>query len=240
MRKTYKWHHKKVKNWIFITYQKFNIIIWTLDRLFKKGVFGMSKMEKELVKTGVSSDNVRKLALAALFAALSYIGFQVFRFDIPVGTEKTAFHLGNTFVVLGALFIGGAMGGAAGSVGLTIADLTSGYATSAPKTFILKLLIGIIAGLVAHKVFKINEISDKRKLLFAAVLSSGCGLAFNIIADPLVGYLYKQYILGIPQEISAAFAKIAAITTSVNAAASVIFATVLYLALRPVLKREGF
>ena len=54
--------------------------------------FGMSKMEKELVRTGVSGENVKKLALAALFAALSYIGFQVFRFDIPVGTEKTAFH----------------------------------------------------------------------------------------------------------------------------------------------------
>ena len=200
----------------------------------------MSKMEKELVGTEISGDRVKKLALAALFAALSYIGFQVFRFDIPVGTEKTAFHLGNTFVALGALFIGGAMGGAAGAVGLTIADLTSGYATSAPKTFILKLLIGLIVGIVAHKAFKINEISDKKKLLFVTILSSASGLAFNIVADPLVGYLYKQYVLGIPQEISAAFAKIAALTTSVNAVASVIFATILYIALRPVLKSEGF
>ena len=202
--------------------------------------FGMSKMEKELVRTGVSGENVKKLALAALFAALSYIGFQVFRFDIPVGTEKTAFHLGNTFVALGALFIGGAMGGAAGAVGLTIADLTSGYATSAPKTFILKLLIGLVVGFMAHDVFKINEITEKKKLLIATVLSAACGLAFNIVADPLVGYLYKQYVLGIPQEISAAFAKIAALTTSVNAVASVIFATILYIALRPVLKKEGF
>ena len=200
----------------------------------------MSKTEKELVRTGVSGENVKKLALAALFAALSYIGFQVFRFDIPVGTEKTAFHLGNTFVALGALFIGGAMGGAAGAVGLTIADLTSGYATSAPKTFILKLLIGLIVGFMAHAVFKINGIIEKKKLLMATVLSAACGLAFNIVADPLVGYLYKQYVLGIPQEISAAFAKIAALTTSVNAVASVIFATILYIALRPVLKKEGF
>ena len=65
----------------------------------------MNNVGKEMVKTG-KDDRVKKLALAALFAALSYIGFQVFRFDIPVGTEKTAFHLGNTFVALGALFIG--------------------------------------------------------------------------------------------------------------------------------------
>lgn len=200
----------------------------------------MSKMEKELRVVGGTSENVKKLALAALFAALSYIGFQVFRFDIPVGTDKTAFHLGNTFVALGALFIGGAMGGAAGAVGLTIADLTSGYATSAPKTFILKLLIGLIVGLIAHRGFKINEISEKKKLLLATVLSAGGGLMFNIVADPLVGYIYKQYVLGMPQEISAAFAKIAALTTSVNAVTSVVFSTLLYLALRPVLKKEGF
>lgn len=200
----------------------------------------MSKIEKELRVAGGTSDNIKKLALAALFAALSYIGFQVFRFDIPVGTEKTAFHLGNTFVALGALFIGGAMGGAAGAVGLTIADLTSGYATSAPKTFILKLFIGLIVGFIAHRGFKINEISEKRRLLLAAVLSAAGGLLFNIVADPLVGYLYKQYVLGMPQEISAAFAKIAALTTSVNAVTSVVFATLLYLALRPILKKEGF
>ena len=199
----------------------------------------MNNVGKEMVKTG-TDDRVKKLALAALFAALSYIGFQVFRFDIPVGTEKTAFHLGNTFVALGALFIGGAMGVSAGAVGLTIADLTSGYATSAPKTFILKLLIGLIVGLVAHKGFKINEIVEKKKLVLATVCSASCGLLFNIIADPLVGYFYKQYVLGLPQEISEAFAKISALTTSVNAVASVVFATVLYLALRPVLKKEGF
>ena len=143
-------------------------------------------------------------------------------------------------MALGALFIGGALGGSAGAVGLTIADLTSGYATSAPKTFILKLLIGLIVGLVAHKGFKINEIVEKKKLVLATVCSASCGLLFNIVADPLVGYFYKQYVLGLPQEISEAFAKISALTTSVNAVASVVFATVLYLALRPVLKKEGF
>ena len=173
----------------------------------------MNNVGKEIVKTG-TDDRIKKLALAALFAALSYIGFQV--------------------------FIGGALGGSAGAVGLTIADLTSGYATSAPKTFILKLLIGLIVGLVAHKGFKINEIVEKKKLVLATVCSASCGLLFNIVADPLVGYFYKQYVLGLPQEISEAFAKISALTTSVNAVASVVFATVLYLALRPVLKKEGF
>lgn len=199
-------------------------------------------MTRENIKT-ISDENIsqttKKLAFAALFAALSYIGFQVFRFDIPVGTDKTAFHLGNTFVALGALFLGGPAGGMAGAAGLTIADLTSGYAASAPKTFVLKLIIGLIVGLVAHKFFKLSQVNEKKKIVLYSFIGSFCGLAFNVVADPLIGYLYKQYVLGLPQEVSEAFAKIAALTTSVNAATSIIFAAVLYSLLKPVLVKAG-
>ena len=51
--------------------------------------------------------DVRTLSMAALFAALCYIGFTYCKIDIPVGMEKTAFHLGNVFCVLAALFFGG-------------------------------------------------------------------------------------------------------------------------------------
>ena len=184
--------------------------------------------------------DTRTLALAAMFAALCYIGFSFLRIDIPVGTEKTAFHLGNVFCVLGALFLGGMWGGAAGAVGMTIADLTTGYITSAPKTFLLKLCIGLITGLVAHTVFQLNRRPlSKGKLTAAVALSSAAGMAFNVVADPVVGYFYKTYVLGVPQDAAALWAKIGAITTLVNAVIAVIAATVLYLALRPALKRTG-
>ena len=183
--------------------------------------------------------NVRTLAMAALFAALCYIGFTYFRIDIPVGTEKTAFHLGNVFCVLAALFLGGMWGGLAGAVGMTLADLTTAYVTSAPKTFLLKLCIGLIAGVVAHKCFHISKEKAERKLSLpvAVVLSCAAGMAFNIVADPLVGYFYKTYVLGVPQEFAKVWAKMGAVTTSVNAVVAVVCATVFYLALRPALKK---
>ncbi len=184
--------------------------------------------------------NVKTLATAAMFAALSYIGFAYLRFDIPVGTEKTAFHLGNVFCVLGALFLGGFWGGMSSAIGLTIADLTSAYVTSAPKTFFLKLGIGLIAGLVAHKVFHLNEDRERKiPLPIATIISTAAGMAFNVVADPLVGYFYKMYILGVPQDIANAWAKMGAVTTSVNAIVAVAFASILYLALRPALKRAN-
>ena len=184
--------------------------------------------------------NIRTFVTAAMFAALCYIGFAYLKIDIPVGTEKTAFHLGNVFCVLGAMFLGGFWGGAAGAVGMTIADLTSGYVTSAPKTFLLKLCIGLITGLVAHKVFQINEDRQRKvPLAGAAALSAVAGMAFNVVADPVVGYFYKTYILGVPQEAATIWAKMGAVTTLVNAVIAVIAATVLYLALRPAVKRAN-
>ena len=184
---------------------------------------------------------VRTLTMAALFAALCYIGFSYCKIDIPVGMEKTAFHLGNVFCVLAALFLGGFWGGMSGAIGMTIADLTTAYVTSAPKTFLLKLCIGLITGFVAHKIFKISQDREDRKvpLTVATVISCAAGMAFNIVADPVVGYFYKMYIIGVPQDAATILAKMSAVTTSVNAVIAVIAATVFYLALRPVLKRSN-
>ena len=185
--------------------------------------------------------DVRTLSLAALFAALCYIGFTYCKIDIPVGMEKTAFHLGNVFCVLAALFLGGLWGGMAGAVGMTIADLTTAYVTSAPKTFLLKLCIGLITGFVAHKVFQLSQEKENRKIPLTAATAISCaaGMGFNIVADPLVGYFYKMYVLGVPQEAASIWAKIGAITTSVNAVVAVIAATVLYMALRKAMKRSN-
>ena len=182
--------------------------------------------------------NVRTLTLAALFAALCYIGFTYCKIDIPVGAEKTAFHLGNVFCVMAALLLGGFWGGMAGAIGMTLADLTTAYVTSAPKTFVLKLCIGLIVGFLAHKVFKLSQEKERKiPIAVATVISCAGGMAFNIVADPLLGYYYKMYVLGVPQQAADIWAKMGAVTTAVNAVIAVIAATVFYLALRPALKR---
>lgn len=179
-----------------------------------------------------------KLTMSALFAALCYVGFAYLKIDIPVGTGSTAFHLGNVFCVLAALFLGGFWGGLSGAVGLSLADLFDPkYITSAPKTFLMKLCIGLITGLVAHKLFRISREDRKVSLPVAATLSAVAGMAFNAIFDPIVGYFYKTYVLGQPQDIAKTLAKVAAVTTLVNAVVAVIAATVLYLALRPAMQK---
>ena len=192
-------------------------------------------------QTMKTNSTVMKIAQTALFAALCYVIFTYLQIKIPMpGGDATSIHLGNAFCVLAALLLGGWYGGLAGAIGMGIADVMDPiYITGAPKTFILKLCIGLITGLVAHKIAKINESTDKKYIFKWSLIASVAGLAFNVIADPIVGYFYKQYILGQPQELAQALAKMSAAATFINAVVSVILVAIIYNALRPALAKSG-
>ena len=180
---------------------------------------------------------VVKLAETAILAALCYVVFTFLQIKIPVpGGDATSIHLGNAFCVLGALLLGGWYGGIAGAVGMTIADIMDPvYITVAPKTFVLKLCIGLITGLVANRIAKINESTDRKYVFKWSIIASAAGLAFNVVADPLVGYFYKQFILGQPQQMAEVLAKMSAFATLFNGVISVILVGFLYNAVRPAL-----
>ena len=192
-------------------------------------------------QTMKTNSTVMKIAQTALFAALCYVIFTYLQIKIPMpGGDATSIHLGNAFCVLAALLLGGWYGGLAGAIGMGIADVMDPiYITGAPKTFILKLCIGLITGLVAHKIAKINESTDKKYIFKWSLLASVAGLAFNVIADPIVGYFYKQYILGQPQQIAEVLAKWSAAATFLNAILSTIVVVIIYNALRPALAKSG-
>ena len=175
---------------------------------------------------------ILQLTQAALIAALAYVGFQFLRIDIPVGDERTAIHLGNTMVVLGALLLGN-------WGGLTLADLTSGYATTAPKTFVLKLIIGFVATLVSRKLYHIDSETDLKKQTRIAFVASIAALGLNVILDPLAGYFYKTYIFGIPQDISMTIAKISSLATLVNTIVSTMAVVIIWPALRHALEKTN-
>ena len=190
---------------------------------------------------GKRKQTVIKLAQTALLAALCFVSFTFLQIKIPMpGGDATSLHIGNAFCVLAALLLGGVYGGLAGAIGMTIADILDPvYIVGAPKTFILKFCIGLIVGLVAHRIAKINESTDKKYVFRWSLIASIAGLGFNVIADPLVGYFYKQYILGQPQQMAEVLAKWSTATTFVNAVVSTVLVAVLYNVLRPVLLKSG-
>lgn len=107
------------------------------------------------------------------------------------------------------------------------------------EDFCIEIVYRYVVGLVAHRIAKINESTDKKYVFRWSVIASVAGLGFNVIADPLVGYFYKQYILGQPQQMAEVLAKWSTATTFVNAVVSTILVAVLYNVLRPVLLKSG-
>lgn len=188
----------------------------------------------------MKNEKVLKIALTGLFAALSYVVFTFLQIKIPLpGGDATSIHLGNAICVIGALVIGGVYGGLGGALGMTIGDLFDPvYIVYAPKTFILKFCIGLITGCIAHKLGHISTEQDNKKVLKWVIIASIGGLLFNVIFDPLVGYFYKLLILGKPAaELTLAW-NVA--STSINAVTSTIASVLIYMALRPALKRAGY
>lgn len=184
-------------------------------------------------------DNLMKLVLTGVFAALSYVVFTFLQIKITLpGGDATSIHLGNAVCVLGALILGGFYGGLGGAIGMTIGDLLDPvYVVYAPKTFLLKFCIGLITGLIAHKFGKINQKTDKANILKWVIAAAAGGLLFNVIFDPLVGYFYKLLILGKPAAELVLVYNIA--SSSINAFTSAIVSTVVYMAVRPALLKSG-
>ena len=185
------------------------------------------------------NNKVYKIALTGLMAALSYVVFTFLQIKITLpGGDATSIHLGNAVCVLGAFLLGGVYGGIGGAIGMTIGDLLDPvYIVSAPKTFLLKFCIGLISGIIAHKLGRISTSNDNKHVLIWSILAAVGGLLFNVIFDPLIGYYYKLLVLGKPAAELTLSWKIA--STSINAVISAIVSVVVYMALRPALKRAG-
>lgn len=187
----------------------------------------------------MKNEKLLKVVFTGIFAALSYVVFTFLQIKIPLpGGDATSIHLGNAVCVLGALLLGGVYGGLGGAIGMTIGDLLDPvYVVYAPKTLFLKFCIGFITGLIAHKLGHVSTETDSKKVLKWTIAASICGLLFNVIFDPLIGYFYKLVILGKPAaELTLAW-NVA--STSINAVTSAIVSVLVYMALRPALKKSG-
>ena len=187
----------------------------------------------------MKNEKLLKVVFTGLFAALSYVVFTFLQIKITLpGGGATSIHLGNAVCVLGALLLGGLYGGLGGAIGMTIGDLFDPvYILSAPKTFVMKLCIGLITGAIAHRLGHLSAETDNRKVLKWTILAAVGGLLFNAVFDPLVGYYYKILILGKPAaELTLAW-NIA--STAINSVTSTIVSVVVYAALRPALRKSG-
>jgi len=128
----------------------------------------MSAKEDEFMSKNKPKQSLVNIIVTALFAAICYVAL-FFMIPLPSPVGNPFIHLGNLFVILAALLFSGTVGGVAGSIGMGLFDLTHGYAIYAPKTFVLKLGIGLIVGYIFSKGKKENAKSPVKWMYISSI-----------------------------------------------------------------------
>lgn len=88
---------------------------------------------------------IRKMVLAALMAALTYVATMVVRIPSPM---QGYVNLGDCIVLLSGWILGPWWGAAAGGIGSMLVDLLGGYMSFVPGTLIIKFLDAMAAALI--------------------------------------------------------------------------------------------
>ena len=210
-------------------------VIWLL-------LFGVVALALFVAAVTHTRFTAKKISIIGMMAALSFVAYEFFRIPNVLGLGSS-FHLGNTFTVLTAMLLDGVSGGLAGAMGLALADIVAGDVGYAVTTFILKFIIGLVCGGVAHRVFKLKKMErqnvSRGRYLGAVTLSAFSGLFVNVFTDPFLGYFRNRYIFGQAVDLAEVTMKIAGGVTLVNSLLSTVCAVALYLALEPALRRRG-
>lgn len=94
-----------------------------------------------------------KTGAVAALTVLTWVGTMFVRIPIPATTGY--FNLGDIFIILAGLLLGGIPGFIVGAVGSTLADAI-GYPQFIPATFVTKGCEGLICGLVGGGVINRN------------------------------------------------------------------------------------
>jgi uncharacterized membrane protein len=155
--------------------------------------------------------NMREFALLGLFIALVAVSTMIVRFPIP--QTNGYINLGDSMVLLSAIFFGPVGGFIAGGIGSALADILGGYPQWALWTLIIKGLEAIIvAGLIV--IMRIH----KEKISFLLVLSFIIATAWMVL-----GYFIAETIM---YDQKAALAELP--FNIMQAAGSVVLATLLF------------
>ena len=124
-------------------------------------------------------NNIKKLVMTALFAALTTVMTMVIR--VPTPTQGFV-NLGDCAVLMSAWVLGPVWGGAAAGIGSMLADVLASYVNYAPGTLIIKFFMALVAGLI----FKALNTDTHGRRLTAQVVG-------GVVAEAIMVLGYFSY-----------------------------------------------
>lgn len=129
-----------------------------------------------------STSSAKSIAINGLSIALVFVATGFINIKLPIAASGGLVHLGNIPLFLAAIIFGKKTGAIAGSLGMALFDLFSGWALWAPFTF-------VVVGIMGYTVGKITE-KDEHNTLLWYVLAIAAALVIKI-----VGYYIAEGII---------------------------------------------
>lgn len=129
----------------------------------------------------MNDKKTKSIIYTALFAALVCVA--TFSIKIPSVVTNGYVHLGDGFIFIAVILLGKKNGALAGAIGASLADMLGGYSHYILPTFIIKLVMGYVMGLI------IDKLTSKRSswLIGAFVGSTWQILAYYVVGSLFVG-----------------------------------------------------
>lgn len=124
-----------------------------------------------MTKVSMKTKDLTKVAIMS-----SLVCIATFFFKVP--TLNGYAHLGDSMIFLAVLLLGWKNGAIAGGIGAALADFIGGYAMWVIPTFVIKILMVVIMGIVMKKLFP--------KLKFSWIIGAASGGTFQVLAYALV------------------------------------------------------
>lgn len=93
--------------------------------------------------------NAKKLCIMGLLIALTCVATMCVH--IPIPATNGYINIGDSIILIAAVFFGGPVGLAAGGIGSALADLLLGYTNYVPITLVVKGIEGLMAAQIAGK-----------------------------------------------------------------------------------------
>ena len=122
--------------------------------------------------------STKKLCAMGLLVALTCVATMIIQ--IPIPATQGYVNIGDSIVLISAIFFGPQVGFVAGGLGSGLADLLSGYPQWAIATFIIKGIEGLVAGMIAHK-YSVNKNFVNVYTILASVVAIGYFLGGSVL-----------------------------------------------------------
>lgn len=182
-----------------------------------------------------TQNSTKQLVITALFAAIVYLGIQIFRIPMPAAFGTPFLHFGHIFIVLAILCLGPKYSAFASVTGLVIFDILNGFMQAIPNVAISTTIKCLVVGYIYLVLSKKAQNNDKKLYTFS-VLTAGVYGILSVVLDFILSTIElmligNNFTTAIAVEITSIPA------TVINAIFTVIGVAVLYLPVTTAYKR---